>query len=66
MKLLVKEGWKILDKKGVKTAPSDDPKVEIDFVVTRGLKAKLIEHEAIEERVVSDHWPIFAVWEFAE
>ena len=64
MKLLVKEGWRILDKKGVKTAPSDDPKVEIDFVVTRGLQAKLLEYGAIEERVVSDHWPIFAVWEF--
>ena len=66
MKLLAKEGWKILDKKGVKTAPSDDPKVEIDFVVTRGMKAKLIEHAAIEERVVSDHWPIFAVWKIVE
>ena len=65
MKLLVKEGWTVLDKNGVKTAPSDVPKVEIDFVVTRGLDAKLIEHAAIEERVVSDHWPIFAVWQFS-
>lgn len=65
MKFLVKEGWTVLDKKGVKTAPSDEPKVEIDFVVTRGLKAELLEHGAIEERVVSDHWPIFAVWRFS-
>jgi len=66
MKLLAKEGWKILDKKGVKTAPSDKPKVEIDFIVTRGMEAKLLEHGAMEERIVSDHWPIFAIWEFEE
>lgn len=65
MKLLVKEGWKVLDKKGVKTAPSNEPKVEIDFIATRGLMANLLEHGAMEERVVSDHWPVFASWKLS-
>ncbi|YCM46461.1 endonuclease/exonuclease/phosphatase family protein [Verrucomicrobiaceae bacterium 227] len=64
VKLFGEKGWKVLDKKGVKTYPSDKPEIEIDFVVTRGLKAELLEHGAMEERIVSDHWPIFAAWKF--
>ena len=51
MKLFGEKGWKVLDKKGVKTYPSDKPEIEIDFVVTRGLKAELLEHGAMEERL---------------
>lgn len=46
----------------MKTAPSDELKVEIDFIATGRLTAELLEHGAMEERVVSDHWPVFASW----
>lgn len=62
LKHLEEAGWKILDKKGAKTSPANDPRKEIDFIITRKLDAQAIEHGVIEERMASDHLPIFAVW----
>jgi len=61
MKYLREANWKILDKKGKKTFPSDKPEVEIDFFVVRGLSGPTIEHDVIDEQVASDHRPIYAV-----
>lgn len=63
MKIFDREGWQVLDKKGAKTCPSDVPKVEIDFMVTKGVPWKVLEHKVVEEKVASDHRPIYAVWE---
>lgn len=61
LKLLAAEPWRILDKKGAKTCPADQPKSEIDFFVLRGFGPLEIEHTVIEEKVASDHRPIFAI-----
>jgi len=63
MKILAEKGWTILDKKGVKTCPADEPTKEIDYIVTLGLPWKIKEHKVVEEKVASDHRPIYAVWE---
>ena len=55
---LVKSGWKIADKMGGKTFPSDKPRVEIDYVITRGLKNLKTTSTIIDERVASDHRPV--------
>lgn len=61
---LVKAGWKIADKMGGKTFPSDKPRVEIDYVITRGLKNLKTTSTIIDERVASDHRPVGATLTF--
>lgn len=61
MVLLPDDGWQILDKGGQKTFPSDEPEVEIDFIVKRNLPTASVSHTVIDERVASDHRPILAV-----
>jgi endonuclease/exonuclease/phosphatase family metal-dependent hydrolase len=61
MKLLEEEGWTVLDKKAEKTFPADEPEKEIDFIVLRGFPEISVEHGVIDEKVASDHRPIYAV-----
>ena len=64
MKLLERARWNILQKTDQKlgmTFPSSAPRVEIDFVVVRGLEIKSVEHDVIPEKIASDHRPIRAV-----
>lgn len=63
MKLLQGDHWQVLDKGGKKTFPSDKPEVEIDFIVTKHIHSPSVEHDVIDERVASDHRPIFGVIE---
>lgn len=58
--------WTILGKGDEKTFPSDDPRVEIDFIVLRGFPESSIEHDVIDEKVASDHRPILASITFTE
>jgi len=60
MKLLEEAGWLNLDKQEQKTFPSGKPKVEIDFVVVRGLEGARFNVEVIDERAASDHRPVLA------
>lgn len=60
MKLLEEAGWLNLDKGGKKTWPSGEPKIEIDFVVLKGLKGARFNVEVIDEREASDHRPVLA------
>lgn len=49
--------------KGLLTIPSDVPTQQIDYVLFRG-KFKATEVRVIEEKVASDHRPVFAVLEW--
>ena len=61
MKLLASAGWVITEKADAKhTFPADKPTIEIDYVVTRGLKAADITCTVIPESRASDHRPIQA------
>ena len=61
MELLRETQWTVLDKKGEKTCPSNKPEVEIDFFVMRGFPGVAIDHDVIDEKLASDHKPIYAV-----
>lgn len=52
-----------LGGKGLLTIPSDVPKLQIDYVLFRGT-FKVTEARVIEEKVASDHRPVFAVLEW--
>lgn len=60
---LVRNDWVVVDKDGnADTFPADEPAREIDFVMLRPARAfEVVEHRVIDERVVSDHRPLFAV-----
>jgi endonuclease/exonuclease/phosphatase family metal-dependent hydrolase len=60
MKLLDQAGWLNIDKQGQKTFPSGEPRVEIDFVVVRGLEGARFNVAVIDERAASDHRPVLA------
>jgi len=62
LRLLATDGWRILDKGGKKTFPSDHPEVEIDFIVIRGFPDMTIEHDVIDCGLASDHRPIHAAF----
>lgn len=55
--------WFVVDKDGpFETFPSDEPAREIDFIMLRPASAfEIVEHRVIDERVASDHRPMFAV-----
>lgn len=63
---LHKDGWKVLDKKGAKTFPADEPRIEIDFFVLKNFAPAVLVHEVGDEKVASDHRPIFAKLKLAE
>ncbi|CAN5361453.1 endonuclease/exonuclease/phosphatase family protein [soil metagenome] len=60
LELFVKSGWKDAPKSGGATAtfPSENPRVEIDFVMVRGGEPD--KATVIDERVASDHRPVVA------
>ena len=58
VELLLGSGFEILAKNKVNTFPSTLPKVEIDFIMSRGLKNKKFTHSVIDERIASDHRPV--------
>lgn len=60
MKRLESAGWRILDKARAGTWPSDQPRVEIDFVVLRNFPRFSVRQTVIDERIASDHRPVFA------
>ena len=60
MRLLKEAQWRVLEKGGKKTYPSYNPRKEIDFVVIRGFTQTSITHDVVDERIVSDHRPIYA------
>ena len=61
MKIMAKS-WSILPKKGsALTCPADKPKIEIDYMVTRGFSVEGSVSHVGEERVASDHRPLFGV-----
>jgi len=64
LKLLIDDKWHILDKKGAKTWPSQNPRVEIDFIMTKQLPSFSVEHYVIEDTETSDHRPIYAKFSF--
>lgn len=63
LRFLESADWFVLDKKGpADTFPSDAPAREIDFVMLRPASAfEVVEHRVVDERVASDHRPLFAV-----
>lgn len=57
--LLREAGFLFTDKKGAKTFSSTDPRIEIDYIMTRGLSFDTVPRcEVIAERMASDHRPI--------
>ena len=67
MRALEAAGWTILPKDGEaagwNTFPSVEPTTEIDFIVTRNIGSVVSTHRVVDERVASDHRPIFAALE---
>jgi endonuclease/exonuclease/phosphatase family metal-dependent hydrolase len=61
MQLLAGAGWTILEKDGAKTFPSDNPKIEIDFIALRGFAGASATCHVMDEPVASDHRPVCAV-----
>lgn len=66
MKLLEANRWTLLGDEVKNTFPSDDPTIEIDFFAVRGMRVLSVEHDVIDEKVASDHRPIYAAIRFQE
>ena len=64
LKYLRADEWNILDKGGAKTWPSQEPQMEIDFIMTKNLPTFSFEHYVIEDTQSSDHRPIYAKLSF--
>ena len=62
--VLKSAGWRRLDKGGSKSWPADNPKVEIDHIIVKGLPAYTCKYYTVDERVASDHRPVFAEFKF--
>ena len=63
MRLLREAQWNVLEKEAEPTWPADRPRVEIDFIVLRNFPEITIDHGVIDERVASDHRPVYAtIW----
>ena len=57
--LLLDAGFQILTNSQTNTFPSDNPKVEIDFIMSKGLPFAYFTHKVVEEKMASDHRPVF-------
>ena len=64
MQLLREAQWNVLEKEGEPTWPADRPRREIDFIVLRNFPEIIIDHGVIDERVASDHRPVYATISF--
>ena len=58
VRLLVDSGFEILTNDPANTFPSDQPKVEIDFIMCKGLPLGRFEHQVGVEKIASDHRPV--------
>ena len=59
--LLTEAGWDMLEKEGDKTTfPADVPDREIDYFYIKNFPDVTTHHVVIEEKVASDHRPIYA------
>ena len=56
--LLLDSGFQILTNSQTNTFPSDNPKVEIDFIMSKGLSFTRFTHKVVGEKMASDHRPI--------
>ena len=59
VRLLTGSGFVILTNDQTKTFPSDNPKVEIDFIMSKGLSFTRFKHKVVAEKIASDHRPVF-------
>ncbi len=55
---LAASGFEILTNDPTNTFPSDNPKVEIDFILSKNLNYTRFKHQVIEEKLASDHRPV--------
>lgn len=58
VRLLTASGFEILTNDQTNTFPSDNPKVEIDFILSKNLNYTRFKHQVIEEKLASDHRPV--------
>ena len=58
VRLLVDSGFEILTNDQINTFPSDNPKVEIDFIMSKGLSFTRFTHQVVDEKIASDHRPV--------
>ena len=59
VRLLVDSGFEILTNDPTNTFPSNNPKVEIDFIMSKGLSFTRFTHKVVAEKIASDHRPVF-------
>ena len=59
VRLLIDSGFQILTNSQTNTFPSGNPKVEIDFIMSKGLSFTRFTHKVVEEKMASDHRPVF-------
>lgn len=59
VRLLVDSGFEILTNDQTNTFPSHKPKVEIDFIMSKGLSFTHFTHKVVDEKNASDHRPVF-------
>jgi len=59
IRLLNDSGFEILTNDQINTFPSDNPKVEIDFIMCKGLPFTRFTHKVVAEKIASDHRPVF-------
>ena len=58
VRLLIDSGFEILSNSPTNTFPSDKPKVEIDFIMCKGLSFTRFTHKVVAEKIASDHRPV--------
>ena len=58
VRLLVDSGFEILTNDQTNTFPSDKPRVEIDFIMCKGLPLGRFTHKVVAEKIASDHRPV--------
>ena len=58
VRLLTASGFEILTNDQTNTFPSDNPKVEIDFILSKNLNYTRFKHQVIDEKLASDHRPV--------
>ena len=58
VRLLVDSGFEILTNDPANTFPADQPKVEIDFIMCKGLSLGRFKHKVVAEKIASDHRPV--------
>ncbi len=64
---ILEEHWKnAIDPEAAFTAPSDNPRMRIDYIFSRGTQLKMLSSEVINEQMASDHLPVLVVFEVAQ